>query len=136
MAAFYDILDKRLGGTSDPLLPASKEISAARQAGTALYHYAVAAAGHDDAAAARRYETDVRALVPEVVALGDHESEDNRRNPRINRPWQRFAGSRKCSVSNLKRCSGALANYQRHKKLPTIGHRNRGIRSVKAINMH
>jgi spermidine synthase len=72
LAAFYDILDKRLESTPDPLLPASKQISAARQAGTALYHYAVAAAGHDDSAA-RRYETDVRALVPEVVALGDYD---------------------------------------------------------------
>ena len=71
LAAFYDILDKRLESTPDPLLPASKQISAARQAGTALYHYAVAAAGHDDGAA-RRYEADVRALVPEVVALGDY----------------------------------------------------------------
>ena len=71
LAAFYDVLDKRLQSTPDPLLPASKQISAARQAGTALYHYAVAAAGHDDGAA-RRYEADVRALVPEVVALGDY----------------------------------------------------------------
>ena len=67
LAAFYDILDKRLGSTPDPLLPASKQVSAARRAGTALYHYAVAAAGHDDVAA-RRYQTDVSELVPEVVA--------------------------------------------------------------------
>ena len=55
-----------MAGTPDPLLPASKEIAAARRAGTALYHYAVAAARHDDAAASR-YQTEVRELVPEVV---------------------------------------------------------------------
>jgi hypothetical protein len=71
LAAFYDILDKRLESRPDPLLPPSEQINTARRAGTALYHYAVAAAGHDDSAA-RRYETDVRALVPEVVALGEY----------------------------------------------------------------
>jgi len=72
LAAFYDILDKRLESTPDPLLPPSEQINTARRAGTALYHYAVAAAGHDDSAA-RRYETHVRAFVPEVVALGDYD---------------------------------------------------------------
>ncbi len=73
LAAFYDLLDKRLGNTSDPLLPSSKENSAARQAGLALYHYAVAVADHDDSAA-RNYENSVRKLVPEVVALGNTDS--------------------------------------------------------------
>ena len=59
-------LQNRLAGTSDPLFPASKEIAAVRRAGTALYHYTVAAAGHDDVSAAR-YQTKVRELVPEVV---------------------------------------------------------------------
>jgi spermidine synthase len=73
LASFYDILDKRLGSTPEPLFPASKQISAARRAGTALYHYAVAAAARDQSAA-RRYEADVRALVPEVVLAGDRDS--------------------------------------------------------------
>jgi spermidine synthase len=66
LASFYDVLEKRLAGTSDPLLPASKEITDARRAGTALYHYTVAAARHDDPAASR-YQTEVRELVPDVV---------------------------------------------------------------------
>jgi len=73
LASFYDILDKRLESTPDPLLPASKQISAARRAGTSLYHYAVAAAERDDSAA-RRYQTEVRELVPEVVLAGDSAS--------------------------------------------------------------
>jgi spermidine synthase len=67
LASFYDTLETRLAGTPDPLFPASQEIAAARRAGTALYHYAVASARHDDIAA-RRYQTEVRDLVPEVVA--------------------------------------------------------------------
>ena len=66
LASFYDVLEKRLAGTSDPHLPASKEITDARRAGTALYHYTVAAARHDDPGASR-YQTEVRELVPEVV---------------------------------------------------------------------
>jgi hypothetical protein len=67
LAAFYDSLEMRLAHIPDPLLPASHEITAARRAGTALYHYTVAAAEHNDAAAAR-YQAEVRELVPEVVS--------------------------------------------------------------------
>ena len=73
LASFYDILETRLAGAADPLWPTAPEITAARRAGTALYHYAVAAAGRDDGAA-RRYETVVRELVPEVVLAGDSDS--------------------------------------------------------------
>lgn len=73
LASFYDDLETRLGTTPDPFLPASKQVDAARRAGTALYHYAVAAAEHDNSAT-RRYESYVRELVPEVVALGDYNS--------------------------------------------------------------
>jgi spermidine synthase len=66
LASFYDLLEARLAGIPDPLLPASQEIIDARRAGTALYHYAVAAARHDETAAAR-YQTAVRGLVPETV---------------------------------------------------------------------
>jgi spermidine synthase len=67
LASFYDILETRLAGASDPFWPAAKEITAARRAGTALYHYAVAAARQDNVAAAR-YQMEVRELVPEVIS--------------------------------------------------------------------
>jgi hypothetical protein len=84
LASFYDILETRLSGTSDPLWPASKEITAAGRAGTALYHYAVAAARHDDVAVAR-YQTEVRELVPEVVlAVGAANSQTSFDKPQQN----------------------------------------------------
>jgi spermidine synthase len=70
LAAFYDQLDRRVVSDSDPMFGASAEVHAARRAGTALYHYALAATRHDDAAAAR-FEAEVRALVPEVIASAD-----------------------------------------------------------------
>ena len=53
LAAFYDALEARLMGAPDPLLPLSDEVAAARRAGIALYHYALATARHDDLTAAR-----------------------------------------------------------------------------------
>jgi len=76
LASFYDVLDANWAKVSDPLLPPSKETNAARRAGTALYHYAVAAARHDDIAAAR-YQTEVSELVPAVVASGTNDSNTN-----------------------------------------------------------
>jgi spermidine synthase len=73
LAEFYDTLETRLAATPDPLFPASKKITAARHAGTALYHYTVAAAQHD-AVTASRYQTEVRELVPEVVMAGAADS--------------------------------------------------------------
>ena len=67
LAEFYDSLERRLAGIPDPSFPASKEIAAARRAGTALYHYTVAATRHDDATAAH-YKAEVRELVPEVIS--------------------------------------------------------------------
>lgn len=67
LAEFYDSLERRLAGIPDPSFPASKEIAAARRAGTALYHYTVAATRHDDATAAH-YQAEVRELVPEVIS--------------------------------------------------------------------
>jgi spermidine synthase len=69
LAAFYDELDRRVTSSSDPIFAATAEAQAARRAGTALYHYALAATRHDDAAA--RFEAEVRALVPEVVASAE-----------------------------------------------------------------
>ena len=84
LASFYDVLEKRFAGTSDPLWPASKEIADARRAGTALYHYAVAAARHDNVAVAR-YQTEVRELVPEVVlAVGAANSQTSFDKPQQN----------------------------------------------------
>jgi spermidine synthase len=67
LAAFYDNIEKRSAGAPDPFFADSKELYDARRAGTALYHYAVAAAQHDDTTAAR-YQKEVRDLVPEVVS--------------------------------------------------------------------
>ena len=67
LAEFYDSLERRLAGIPDPSFPASKEIAVARRAGTALYHYTVAATRHDDATAAH-YQAEVRELVPEVIS--------------------------------------------------------------------
>ncbi len=70
LAAFYDTLAARLANASDPLLPASDETVAARRAGTSLYHYALAAARHDDVAAAR-FQAEVRDLVPKVILAAE-----------------------------------------------------------------
>jgi spermidine synthase len=70
LAAFYDTLEARLRGAPDPLLPPSDGVAAARRAGTALYHYAVAAARHDDLTAAR-WQAEVRDLVPEVILAAE-----------------------------------------------------------------
>ena len=73
LVAFYDTLETRLLGAPDPLLSLSNEIAAARRAGTALYHYALAAARHDDVTATR-LQAEVRDLVPDVILaaeLGD-----------------------------------------------------------------
>jgi predicted nucleic acid-binding Zn-ribbon protein len=45
-------------------------VAHARRAGTALYHYALASARQDDATAAR-FQTEVRDLVPEVIAAAE-----------------------------------------------------------------
>jgi len=70
LAAFYDILEARLRVAPDSLLPLSDEVVAARRAGTALYHYALAAARHDDMAVAR-LQAEVRELVPEVILAAE-----------------------------------------------------------------
>jgi spermidine synthase len=70
LAEFYDALDARLVGTSDPFLPRSGAVADARRAGTALFHYAFAYAQHDDAVATR-FQAEVRALVPEVIHAAD-----------------------------------------------------------------
>jgi spermidine synthase len=70
LAAFYDTLEARLQGAPDALVPLSDEVAAARRAGTALYHYALAAARHDDTTAAR-LQAEVRALVPEVILAAE-----------------------------------------------------------------
>src|SRR5262245_2629256 len=70
LAAFYDTLEARLQGAPIPLLPLSDEVAAARRAGTALSHYALAAARHDDLTAAR-LQAEVRDLVPEVILAAE-----------------------------------------------------------------
>src|SRR6185436_1346885 len=63
LADFTDALASRAASTSDPTLPATDAVNAARRAGAALYRYALAARQHDDDRAAR-YEAEVRRLVP------------------------------------------------------------------------
>jgi len=70
LADFYDTLEARLRSAPDPLLPLSDEVVAARRAGTALYHHALAAARHDDMTAAR-LQAEVRELVPEVILAAE-----------------------------------------------------------------
>jgi spermidine synthase len=70
LAAFYDTLETRLASIPDPLLSVSAETAAARRAGTALYHYALATARHDDVTAAR-FQAEVRELVPEVILAAE-----------------------------------------------------------------
>jgi spermidine synthase len=86
LAAFYDTLDARLIGTPDPFWPASDEVAAARRAGTALYHYVLAVAQHDDATAAR-LQTEVRRLVPEVILAAESQT-----------PWAGLAEARDALV--------------------------------------
>jgi len=72
LGAFYDTLEERLASASDPLLPATEEVRAARRAGTALFHYAVAATRGDRERAAR-LQDEVRRLVPDVVQAAERE---------------------------------------------------------------
>ena len=70
LATLYNVLEERLRGIPDPLLQLSDEVVAARRAGTALYHYALAVARHDDMTAAR-LQAEVRELVPEVILAAE-----------------------------------------------------------------
>jgi spermidine synthase len=74
LAAFYDTLDARLSGTHDAFFPASDEVEAARRAGSALYHYALAAAQHDEVTATH-LQAEIGKLVPEVIQAA--ESQDS-----------------------------------------------------------
>jgi spermidine synthase len=69
LAAFYDTLAARTSGAPDPLLPTSDAIADAQRAGGVLYRYALAATSND-ATTAARLESEVSALVPEVVRSG------------------------------------------------------------------
>lgn len=66
LAAFYETLATRTASLPDPLLGGSASIAEARRAGMLLYRYALAATTHDEVAAGR-LESEVRALVPEVI---------------------------------------------------------------------
>jgi len=70
LAAFYDTLEAGLRVAPDPRLLLSDEVAAAYRAGTALYHYALAAARHDELTAAR-LQAAVRELVPEVILAAE-----------------------------------------------------------------
>jgi spermidine synthase len=71
-AAFADALSERLSATADPLVPSNDAVTDARRAGSALFRYALAAR-RGDRASADHFESEVRRLVPEVVAAGEQE---------------------------------------------------------------
>jgi spermidine synthase len=66
LAAFYDTIDAWPAAPSAARV-VSDEVSDAARAGLALFHYALAAARHDERAASG-YEATVRGLVPDVIA--------------------------------------------------------------------
>ena len=72
-AAFADALSERLATAPDPLVPPSEAVTEARRGGSALFRYALAAR-RGDRASAERFESEVRRLVPEVVAAGEQET--------------------------------------------------------------
>jgi hypothetical protein len=76
LGRFYDTIDAR--GLADPF-HGGDGVADARRAGTSLFHYAVAAARHDDAASAR-HEAEVRRLVPDVIAAAETGGSDDARN--------------------------------------------------------
>jgi hypothetical protein len=69
LAAFSDDVARRPPAAT-ALLPASDDVASASRAGLALFRYALAAARHDETAAAG-YEADVRARVPDVIATAE-----------------------------------------------------------------
>jgi hypothetical protein len=72
-AAFADALSERLSAALDPLVPSNDAVTDARRAGSALFRYALAAR-RGDRANADHFESEVRRLVPEVVAAGEQEA--------------------------------------------------------------
>jgi spermidine synthase len=72
LADFTDALARRLSGKVEPVLPPTAEVAEARQAGAALYRYAMAART-GDVAEAERTMAEVRRLVPDVVSSADGE---------------------------------------------------------------
>ena len=98
LATFYDNLDARMADNPGPFIPVSEEVRAARRAGTALFHYALAAARHDDTTAAR-FQEEVRALVPTVI----HAAEEAGKTPSIAIARQELAGLRAEQEQALRR---------------------------------
>ena len=70
LGVFVDALGARSGDVPDPFGLTSDAAIAARRAGRALYHYALAAQRRDGEAA-RGFEAEVRELVPDVVASAE-----------------------------------------------------------------
>jgi len=69
-ADFADSLAAHPSATADRTLPSTAAVADARRAGSALLRYALAAR-RGDRPGAERFETEVRRLVPEVVAAGE-----------------------------------------------------------------
>jgi spermidine synthase len=98
LATFYDSLDARLADNPDPFIPVSEEVRAARRAGTALFHYALATARHDDTTAAQ-FQEEVRTLVPTVIRA----AEEAGKTPNIADARQELAGLRAEQEQALRR---------------------------------
>jgi spermidine synthase len=82
--AFAEAMASHPAMESDKTLPPTESVADARNAGAALYRYAIAA-GRGDREAATLFEREVGRLVPEIVAAGDTEAQvaalaDVRRN--------------------------------------------------------
>jgi spermidine synthase len=71
--AFAEAMASHPSMGGDRTLPATESLADARKAGAALYRFAIAAR-RGDKAAARRFESEVGRLVPEIVAAGETES--------------------------------------------------------------
>jgi spermidine synthase len=112
LAAFYDTLDARLMGIPDPIWPAADEVAAARRAGTALYRHVLAVAQQDTAAAAR-FQTEVRRLVPEAILAAESQV-----------PWAGVAEAREALV-------GLRAEQEQvHQRLEEMERRLREMRDA------
>ena len=73
LADYTDALVARLAGLTEPALPATAEMAEARQAGAALFRYAIAAT-RGDAARADALMREVGRLVPDVIASAEREA--------------------------------------------------------------
>jgi len=95
-AEFADELSERVSSAPDLLLPSTEAVMEARRGGSALFRYALAAQSGNQASA-DHFESEVRRLVPEVVAAGEQEA------PVETRDVRRMLGALKSEQERLRR---------------------------------